>query len=103
MMLYSPWLTDSIEATGVYRRVATRLRDETGKQGLTLAAVNCESDLQRFCLRYGRLQNQFELPVFLLIDPTDGVIDRYRGRVLLDELTEYVSASNRGMRYIHNL
>lgn len=103
MLLYSPWLTDCMEATSVYRSVAANLREVTGENGIRLAAVNCESNLQQFCLKYGRLRHQFELPVVLLLDPTDSNIDRYRGRVSAQELAEYAIASDQGIRHVHNL
>merc|ERR1719203_1838231 len=102
-MLYAPWLTPCMEATDVYRKVANTLREATGQDGIRLAAVNCESDLQRFCLQYGRLRNQFELPVVLLLDPTDGLIDRYRGRLVAEELAEYAIASDKGMQQVWKL
>jgi hypothetical protein len=92
-----------MEATDVYRKVAHTLNDETGDNGVRLGAVNCESKLQQFCLRYGRLQNQFDLPVVLLLDPTDGLIDRYRGRMVATEIAEYATATDQGMRHVHTL
>uniref|UniRef100_A0A7S1EZF9 J domain-containing protein n=1 Tax=Noctiluca scintillans TaxID=2966 RepID=A0A7S1EZF9_NOCSC len=103
IMLYAPWLSSSMEATDVYRKVAHNLHDETGDNGVRLGAVNCESKLQQFCLRYGRLHNQFDLPVVLLLDPTDGLIDRYRGRMAATEIAEYVTATDQGMRHVHKL
>lgn len=103
MMLYAPWLSSCVEATDVYRKVASNLREETGEDGIQLAAVNCESNLQTFCLKYGRLRNQFELPVVLLLDPTESLTDRYRGRMVAEELAEYAIASDKGIRHVHTL
>lgn len=103
MMLYSPWLTPCMEATTVYRKVAATLREETGEDGVRLAAVNCESSLQGFCRKYGRLRNQFELPVVLLLDSTEALIDRYRGRMVAEELFEYTIASDKGMKHVKRL
>merc|ERR1719343_598143 len=103
MLLYSPWLTSCMEATSVYRKVANQLREATGEDGVQLAAVNCESNLQQFCLRYGRLRNQFSLPVVLLLDPTESLIDRYRGRINAEELFDYTIASDKGIRHVHTL
>lgn len=103
MILYSPWLTPCVDATSVYRKVANTLREETGEDGVRLAAVNCESSLQSFCLRYGRLRNQFELPVVLLLDSTEALVDRYRGRMVAEELYEYTIASDKGMRHVNVL
>jgi len=103
MMLYAPWLSSCMEAVDVYRKVASNLREETGEDGIQLAAVNCESNLQSFCLRYGRLRNQFELPVVLLLDPTESLVDRYRGRMVAEELAEYAIASDKGIRHVHTL
>lgn len=103
MMLYAPWLTPCMEATDVYRKVASNLREETGADGIQLAAVNCESNLQGFCRRYGRLRNQYELPVVLLLDPTESLMDRYRGRMVAEELAEYAIASDKGIRHVQTL
>jgi len=103
MLLYSPWLTSCMEATSVYRKVANQLREATGEDGVQLAAVNCESNLQQFCLRYGRLRSQFSLPVVLLLDPTESLIDRYRGRMNAEELFDYTVASDKGIRHVHRL
>lgn len=92
-----------MEATDVYRQVANTLQETTGEGGIRLAAVNCESNLQQFCLRYGRLRNQFDLPVVLLLDPTDGQTDRYRGRMVAKELSEYALATDQGIRHVHTL
>jgi len=103
MMLYSPWLTSCMEATDVYRKVAHNLREETGEDGIQLAAVNCESNLQQFCRKYGRLRNQYELPVVLLLDPTESSQDRYRGRMVPEELAEFAIASDKGIRHVRTL
>jgi len=103
MMLYAPWLTQCQEATDAYRKVAHSLMEETGEHGIRLAAVNCESNLQGFCRRYGRLRNQFELPVILLLDPTESLMDRYRGRMVAKELEEYAVASDKGIQHVHML
>jgi thioredoxin-like negative regulator of GroEL len=103
MLLYAPWLTSCMEATDVYRRVASHMREETGEDGIRLAAVNCESNLQKFCLQYGRLRNQYELPVVLLLDPTESLIDRYRGRMVAEEVVEYAIASDKGIQHVNTL
>lgn len=103
MMLYAPWLTSCQEATAVYRKVALSMHDKMGDDGIRLAAVNCESSLQQFCLKYGKLRNQFELPVVLLVDPTETLIDRYRGRMDADQLSEYAIASDNGIRHVQTL
>eukprot|EP00929_Paragymnodinium_shiwhaense_P087614 TRINITY_DN47756_c0_g1_i2.p1 TRINITY_DN47756_c0_g1~~TRINITY_DN47756_c0_g1_i2.p1 ORF type:complete len:417 (-),score=97.50 TRINITY_DN47756_c0_g1_i2:186-1436(-) len=103
MMLYAPWLTSAMEATPVYRRVAQNLHEELGEDGIKFAAVNCESKLQSFCLRYGRLRNQFDLPVVLIVDPTEALIDRYRGRLVAEELGEYIVATDKGIRHVSTL
>merc|ERR1719221_839174 len=102
-MLYAPWLTACVEGTDVFRKVASNLREATGEGGIQLAAVNCESNLQRFCLKYGRLRNQYELPVVLLLDPTEALMDRYRGRMVAEELVEYAIASDKGIRHVITL
>jgi len=87
----------------VYGKVAASLKEATGQNGISLAAVNCESNLQRFCTRYGRLRNQYELPVVLLLDPTERLNDRYRGRMVAEELAAYAIASDQGIRHVHHL
>ncbi|CAE8619975.1 unnamed protein product, partial [Polarella glacialis] len=103
MMLYVPWLTGCVEAADVYRKVAGALLEETGENGIRLAAVNCESNLQSFCQRYGRLRSQFSLPVVLLLDPSESLIDRYRGVMSVDALSEYTIASDKGIQHVHLL